>query len=189
MQIKKVLVKLNTLLQSWDLKTRDYVLVDEFAYFLQGYNLNGPEIKGKHLDLYVNPNSLPWQSKKERSIIPPIGSKYMRDYEKFMQSTGYSLDLLVANNEILKAKQIVYRLSDRTSFPIMEARSMTTQFVKRTLLHYSLEDVDKEKILEWLNKLEKIGDIVEGKGDRTFDKTVKSLLQKCRARWTSSNLI
>ncbi|MBU1133253.1 hypothetical protein KKG08_03205 [Patescibacteria group bacterium] len=183
MDINKALLKLHSLLEGWGLDEKDYVLVDEFAYFLQDYNLEGPEIKLKHLDLYVVGEKLPWDIKDERSTIPPNNTPYMRNYEYFMRGTGYSLDLLVANPTIMGSKKVMYKLTDEISFPLMETEAMTQQFVDHTLLHYSLEDVGEHKIKEWFSKLTKLNQLAKDRNDKKLIKLSEELILKVQTHW------
>ena len=183
MSIKGALVKLKKLLQSWGLSEEDYVLVDEFAYLLQGYNLEGPEIKNNHLDLYVFPDNLPWKVRPERSTFPPFDSKYSRQYEEFMKDIGFALDLLVADALILDSDRIHYKLPNSETFPLMELVDMTEQFVHHTLLHYSLEDVGEDKIKEWYKKLRKIQSLAREKQNKKLIDVTDGLAPEALAKW------
>lgn len=180
----KALDKLCILLVNWGLSKRDFVIVDEFAYLLQGYNLKGPELKKRHLDVYVDPRVLPWSLKhQERSVIPPLNSEFMLDYENFMESTGFSLDLLTADPEILKEKKVFYYQARKT-IPLMEVVAMTEQFVRRTLLHYTLDEVGKEKIIEWIKKLERIETLAKSKKEVGLVRLTGKMLPMVRSRWS-----
>lgn len=151
--IDKALQELGALMSDWGLNNDQYVLVDEFAYVLQGYEAIGTEVKTGHLDVYVNPNLLPWKDKNKRSIIPSKESKHMKDWIKFMDKTGYALDILKASRETFDIPTVEYEFAKNRKIKLMRAYEMTNAFVEQTLLHYSLEDVGEEKISEWLEKL------------------------------------
>lgn len=183
MAVENALVELYKLLRKWGLSEENYVLVDEFAYLLQGYNLEGPEIKNKHLDLYVFPGALPWKVKPERSTFPPFDSEYSQQYEKFMKDTSFALDLLVASALILDSDRVNYKLPNGKIFPLMELGDMTDQFVHQTLLHYSLEDVGEAKIKEWHRKLWKINSLANEKQNKQLKDITEVLIPKVLARW------
>lgn len=183
MSIENALVRLNKLLRDWGLNEEDYILVDEFAYLLQGYNIEGPEIKNKHLDLYVFPDSLPWKVSPERSTIPRSNTAYSQQYEKFMKDTGFALDLLVADALIFDSDKINYKLPNNETFPLMELVDMTEQFGYRTILHYSLEDVGEDKIKEWYRKLKKIQSLAREKGNKKLKDVVDDLVLKALVKW------
>jgi len=79
--IEIALLKLHSLLTDvWKIDEVEYVLVDELAYVLQGYEVLGTEMESGHIDVYVNPTVVPWLDKGERSIIPPKDSQQMNDW-------------------------------------------------------------------------------------------------------------
>lgn len=142
-------------------------------------------MKTRHLDTYVDGNKLPWTPKAERSTIPPVNSQYMNQYSKFMQKTGFGLDILVAVPEVLEEKSVNYQLPDRRKVRLMEARAMTRQFFKQTLMHYSLEDVGPEKIKEWIDKLALIGKVAFSKNDKQLARECQEMLAEARKKWVS----
>jgi hypothetical protein len=172
-----------SLFNKWGVDTKNYILVDEFAYVLQGYDVEGTEVESGHLDVYVNPQSLPWAVKEERSIVPPKDSIYMADWTAFMQTTGYGLDMLRAKPEIFEAPSIIHVLPSRNTVQTMRAYEMTEAFVQQTIMHYSLEDVGKEKIIEWVNKLEIIRGAAEKKNDGRLAKLCEDKLVESRKKW------
>lgn len=141
------------LMMSWGLAGNNFVVVDEYAYMLQGYDVRGPEVKTGHLDVYVDPRSVPWLDKGERSIIPPKDGSYMDQWENFMEETGYGLDLLRASPEILVVPVVKHVLPSGNKIRLMRAFEMTNLFVQQTIMRYSLEDVGEEKVREWMSKL------------------------------------
>jgi hypothetical protein len=179
----EALQEIYNLFNKWGLSTKDYVLVDEFAYFLQGYDVKATEVESGHLDVYVNPAPLPWKAKEERNIIPPKDSTCMDDWIGFMQKTGYSLDMLRAKPEILKIPSVNHVLPNGDSIQVMRVYEMTEAFVQQTIMHYSLVDVGKEKILEWMNKLEMIGEVAGKRQDSKLAKLCKDKLAESRCKW------
>ena len=179
----EALEEIYNLFNKWGLSTKDYILVDEFAYVLQGYDVKGTEVESGHLDVYVNPEPLPWEVKKERSVIPPRDSIYMNDWINFMQRTGYSLDMLRAKPEIFKVPSVNHTLPNGNFIQMMRAYEMTEAFVQQTVMHYSLEEVGKEKIVEWVDKLEIIRKAAEKKKDSKLAKLCEDRLVESRKRW------
>jgi hypothetical protein len=179
-KLNSVLPKVVLLMENWGIESKDYILVDEFAYIINGYNVTASEVASNHLDLYINAKSVPWEDKGERSVIPPVNSTYFGQYENFMKKTGFGLDLLSAEEGILQIPSINYHLSNKKFIKVMKAFEMTEAFVKQTIMHYSLEDVGKEKIVEWISKLGVIGNAAERKGD-------KKLVSFCNRKITESN--
>jgi len=181
--INIALEKLYSLFSGWGLRSEDFVLVDEFAYLLQGYEVVATEVANKHLDVYVNPQQLSWKDKGERSIIPPRDSREMDDWIDFMQETGYSLDILRAKGGILQIPSVDYPLPSGSSIRLMKVYEMTETFVEQTLMHYSLSDVGEEKIKEWLAKLNLIQKAAKKKNDEKTAKLCGDKLVLCQERW------
>jgi len=181
--INRTLDKLLSLLEKWDVGEKNCVLVDEFAYVLQGYDVRGPEVKSGHLDLYVNPKVLPWKDKGERSIIPPKDSSYMDDWADFMQETKHGLDMLRAEPEILQIPTVNYKLPSGKTIRLMRAFEMTKAFVKQTIMHYSLEDVGEDKIREWIDKLELIKEAARKKENTRLVEYCQVQLIKAKDKW------
>lgn len=171
------------LLETWGIPPMDYVLVDEFAYLLQGYKVQGTEIESGHIDAYVNPESIPWPDSGERSLIPPRNSDYMKQWASFMEDTGYGLDLLRARPDVLTVPTVDYPLPNGKCIRLMRAYEMTEQFAIRTLMHYSLSDVGTDKVREWHNKLQLIqGAALENSDDRLIELCTRLLVQSSE-RW------
>jgi hypothetical protein len=179
----KTLEELWSLFNKWGLSIKDYVLVDEFAYVLQDYDVKATEVETGHIDVYVNSSILPWKDKGERSIIPPKDSIYMDNWITFMQETGYSLDMLRAIPEILRIPTVDLTLPNGKKIRLMRAFEMTEAFIQQTLMYYSLEDVDKEKIIEWMNKLEIIKSVAEKKNDEKLAEFCDTKLAEVRIKW------
>jgi len=181
--LQKALEKLSSSFNKWGLATKDYVLVDEFAYVLQGYEVKANEVESGHIDVYVNPDVLPWKDKGERSIIPPKDSIYMNGWVDFMQETGYSLDMLRATPAIFQIPTVNFTLPNGSEIKLMRAFEMTEAFVQQTLMHYSLEDVGKEKIIEWINKLKIIKSAAEKKNDKKLAEFCSIKLTETKIKW------
>lgn len=184
-EIEEALINLEKMYQGWGLKSKDWVIVDEMAYVLQGYPVIGEEMKTRHLDTYVDGNKLPWTPKAERSTIPPINSQYMNQYSEFMQRTGFGLDMLVAVPGVLEEKSVNYQLPYRRKVRLMEARAMTRQFFKQTLMRYSIKDVGPEKIKEWVDKLGLIRKAAFHREDTQLADDCQKMLAKARKKWIS----
>jgi len=107
----------------------------------------------------------------------------MDDWINFMQKTGYSLDMLRAGPQILAIPSVVYPLPSGGYIRLMRAYEMTEAFIKFTLMHYSLSDVGKEKIKEWLAKLELIQKAAEKKKDKKTARLCQDKLVECQKRW------
>lgn len=184
-EIEQALVDLQEMFNKWGLTSDDYVLVDEIAYVLQGYEVIGEEMKTRHLDTYININKLPWQTSKERSIIPPADSNFFEDYCGFMKITGFGLDMLATTSDdsILQQPMINYELPSNKTIQLMEVSAMTRQFWQKTLMHYSLEDVGNDKVKEWLAKLELIGGVALKKGETQLATDCQEMLGEARERW------
>lgn len=171
------------LVDKWKLQPKDFVLVDEFAYVLQGYNVRSTEVKSGHLDVYVKPEALPWKASNERSLIPPRGSEYLSQYSDFMEINGYGLDLLSGKPEIFKTPTVNYTLSGDRTLKLMRVQEMTDQFAQQTIMHYSLEDVGAEKIHQWYNKLLLIREVAEQKHDQNLMSICNRWIKQSQARW------
>ena len=181
--VNTALEELVSLLSKWGLGPEDYMLVDEFAYVLQKYDVKATEVESGHLDVYVNPQKLPWKDKKERSIIPPLKGGYMDKWTDFMQETGYSLDMLKAKPKILQIPTVEHRLPNGKSIRLMRVFEMTKAFVQQTLMHYSLEEVGEDKIREWIDKLGIIKEAAEKKKDNKLSELCTRKLIESKKKW------
>lgn len=181
--IDQALRKMLELFDSWGLKTKDWVLVDEFAYRLQGYDVAGPEVKQRHIDVYVNPQACPWPEKKERSIIPPLSGGYFDQWNGYMEQTGYGLDMLRADPAFLNFPKVEYTLTDGRSVQLMRSKEMTKLFVEQTIMKYNLTEVDGKKMMEWINKLKLIRQAALLKGDVDLADFCEEKFKESRSKW------
>lgn len=176
--------KLHSLLVGqWNIPNSSFVIVDEVAYVLQDYDIQGPEIQSGHLDVYIDPLVLSWPDKEERSIIPPKDSGYLSQYSKFMKETGYGLDLLRGNPRIFEVPTVEYPLPSGNIIHLMRAYEMTNAFVRSTIMHYSLKDVDADKIKEWVNKITLIEEAATRKGDQELALLCRNRYQESMNKW------
>lgn len=184
LSIRAALSKLNSLLtRAWKVPQDQFVMVDELAYNLQGYQVNGPEMESGHIDIYVNPASIPWPDKGERSIIPPKNSVQMDEWTDFMITTGYGLDMLRAKPEFFKIPTVSFKTGDGGTISLMRAFEMTNLFIEQTIMHYSLEDVGKDKMKEWISKLSLIEKAALNRGDPKLAKFCQEKLQLSKSKW------
>jgi len=185
-EIEQALTKLEKMFSNWELDSKNWVIVDEMAYVLQGYEVMAEEMKTRHLDAYVDVTKLPWEPRKERSFIPPVTSNFYKNYCDFMETTGFGLDMLTTTPEdtILSQSMVNYELPNGKKIQLMEAKAMTKQFWEKTLMHYSLEEVGPEKVKEWLDKLELIRKVALKKRDTQMAEDCQMMLDKARERWS-----
>ncbi len=181
--IESALNKLHTLFHGWGLATNDYVLVDEFAFVLQGYDVYGTEIEEGHLDVLVNPLSLPWKHSKERSAIPPKFSKWLDEYSSYMSETKYGLDILARKPDFLKLPTEAYSLPSGNIIRLMKPYEMTGLWIDQTLMRYSLEDVGIDKIRQWFNKLGLIKEAAIKKDDKKLEELCYGKITELKERW------
>lgn len=176
---------LKRMYEGWGLGLRDWVVVDEFAYVLQGYEVLGEEVRSCHLDTYVNVAKLVWTASGERSVVPPRGSVYLEGYCNFMTRTGYGLDILATslNDSILCQPMVDYLLSDGGAVQLMEVKVMTEQFWQKTLMHYQKSDVGPEKVREWIAKLGLIERAALRKEDEQLAERCRDMLARAREKW------
>jgi len=184
-EIEQTLVKLEEMFSDWGLNSKDWVVVDEMAYVLQGYEVMAEEMKTRHLDAYVDVTKLPWEPSKERSVIPPVSSKFFENFCEFMETTGFGLDMLATTPEdtILNQPMVNYELPNGKKIQLMEVGAMTEQFWQKTLMHYSLEEVGPEKVKEWFEKLKLIRQVALRKRDTQMAEDCQKMLNKAQKRW------
>ncbi len=187
-EIEHALVSLGEVFGRWGLRATDWIVVDEIAYVLQGYEVIAREMETRHLDVYVDVTKLPWEPSKERSIIPPSDSEYFNEYCRFMKTTGFGLDMLATSpgDTILQQPVVNYVLPNKKSVRLMEAVAMTKQFWQKTLMHYSLEDVGIDKVEEWLAKLRLIQEVAQRKGKSAMAEDCQEMLKQARKRWPAT---
>lgn len=60
-EIEVGLTELINLFDDWRMDPKDWLLIDEFALWLQGIKREGPEICGRNFDVWVDYEKLPWR--------------------------------------------------------------------------------------------------------------------------------
>ena len=183
-EIETALIKVSKIFRRWGPTNQDWVVVDEIAYFLQGYEVMGKEMQTRHLDIYVDTEKLPWHPSVERSIIPPPNSRFFEKYTEFMKDSGFGLDMLKKAPGIFEQPVVLYKLKNGNEVQLMEVGAMTRQFWEKTLMHYSLEDVGEEKVREWLDKLKLIRTAAIKRENRILADDCSRMIVEAQKRWS-----
>ncbi len=180
-ELESVLEKLEKMFNSWNLTINDWVLVDEFAYNLQGYDVIGEEVKTKHIDVLVNKNKWPFKTKESMRTMFWKDEKSYNQYKEFMRETGYKLDILfcdVDDEQEVKTNFILHTLPNSRKIRIKKALEMTSGMYKYTLGRYSEKDVGEKKIKEWKEKYKIILRAAMEKNNTELVKVCKKLIGK-----------
>lgn len=90
MRIQKVLVEVDKLFRRWEIRSDDWIFTANYAAKMLGYDV---EVRKGHLNILVKRNNIPWKLGDELETHPPINSKHGRDYQKFMEVTGFEFDI------------------------------------------------------------------------------------------------
>lgn len=106
----------------WGLAPNNWIIVDEIAYVLQGYEVIAEKMKTRHLDSCVDVAKLSWEPSKERSVIPPAESTHFDHYCQLMEETGFRLDMLVTtpDDTILQQPMVEYELPNGRRVQLIE---------------------------------------------------------------------
>lgn len=116
MTLKKTLSELKKFLAGWGLFMDDWSLFLHYCDILQGYNIKYG--RDNHLHIIIPGNKVPWAFDKrllDYEISIPSGSKYAKDFSRFIKKTGWDFHILVASrslwSKLLNGGMTVYRLN------------------------------------------------------------------------------
>lgn len=85
MWLESTLEKLSVMLLKWGLSNNDWCLVGEYAWQINGYDV---ELRENHLDIFIKSKKLPWRVPEgAESTIPPQDTQEMKEFMKFMVDT------------------------------------------------------------------------------------------------------
>jgi phosphoenolpyruvate synthase/pyruvate phosphate dikinase len=90
MKIEKVLEELGKLLDRWGIKSSDWIFITEYAYRLLGYDV---KVRKGHLNILVKRSKIPWKVGEGLEIHPIRGTKFEKQYKKFINKTGFDFDI------------------------------------------------------------------------------------------------
>src|SRR3989344_6510408 len=120
MKVEKVLAELEMLLRKWGISTSDWILVSQYAYRLLGYKVM---LRRGHLNILVPTARIPWKIQEGLEVHPPRGSKYRKDFERFIIKTGFDFDINLATDSEYKAKEgyyVLYKLPNNKTIRVQK---------------------------------------------------------------------
>jgi len=176
--IKDVLEKVYKLYVGWGLIRDNWVLVDEYAFLLQGYDVKANEVRTRHIDTLIEKESWPWHVYNGFRGIPPIDSKAWREYEEFRKETGHELDFLIGDEEMVRRPRTIYKLPNGKEIWVMKPLEMVKLLYQYALKRLSKIDVGKEKLNEWWEKVKIIKIAAIKKGDEILAEYCRNILKE-----------
>ena len=104
MKLEKTLVELKKVMESWGLDQSDWSLFLHFADILSGYDIL--YARDNHLHVMISIDKIPWKVNKkyiDQEVITPTGSKYEKDFTKFIKKTDWDFHILVGDKNYFKS--------------------------------------------------------------------------------------
>jgi phosphohistidine swiveling domain-containing protein len=180
MRLKRALEKLKELFGKWGLSEDDWVLIADYAFRLQGYNV---KVREGHLNVMINEEKLPWKvslKTKTISIFPPKNSKEAKQYEEWMKTTKFDTDLIPVSSKEMKEilrNSILYTLPNGEKIRVMKPLAMLKK-MEEHLKHCTEEEAGKEKGAYLLEHVEDCRRAAIEKGDEKLTKECERILAK-----------
>ncbi len=187
-EIDGALEHLVSLYEGWGLNPQtDWVLMDEFAMLLQGYNVKGLELATRHLDTFVNTAKLPWTPRdavRSRMTIPPRESPQLQQYSQFMTTTRFGLKIHQAGEEVSEFPCDSHILPSGKAIRLWKPLPFLESFYPDTLLRFTAAEVGPTKIQEWEAKLQLIKEAAVEASDQALAELAEAYIQDWEERKT-----
>ena len=156
------IAELVNLFENWGMDVNDWLLIDEYAMWLQGILIEGPEIDGREFDAFVNVEKLPWKPIEldtfgerimAKHVYPPLKTKIGQRYINFIEKANFGIKVRLGTKEETQLPSSPYSLPDGRMVRLITPEAMVTAFHKDTLMRQTEEDVGLGKLQEWGTKL------------------------------------
>jgi len=176
-ELKRVLVELEKLLQNWRINTSGWILVSQYAYRLLGYDV---KLRKGHLNVLVRKNKIPWKIKEGIEIHPPRKTKYRAEFEKFIDKTGFDFDINLATDKEFTAKEgfyVLYKLPNSTEIRVQKPSGAIKEFEKLLSLS-TKEGLGTERLNKDIFYIKDMILALSKKGEEDTTKLFQRLLKK-----------
>ena len=179
MKLKKVLEKLEKLFGGWGLNLDDWILIANYANWLDGYRV---KLRKGHFNTFININKLPWKARKEGfEISPPKKSKELKEYEKWMKETGFDTGLVPQTQRELRkviesGDTFIYVLPNGQKIRVMNFIGNLKCFDEH--LAYAAKYGGRKRMKRLLGDLKSQMKVAEERGDKIGRKYCQKILRK-----------
>lgn len=179
MKLTRVLEKLEKLFRKWNLGLDDWILIANYANWLDGYRV---KLRKGHFNTFININKLPWQAKKEGFEISPLKkSKELKEYEKWMQETGFDTGLApLTQREIRKTVRtgdtFIYILPNGQKIRVMNFIGNLKSFDEH--LAYAAKYGGRKRMKRLLGDLKSQIEATKERGNKVGKKYCQKILKK-----------
>lgn len=178
MKIEKVLGELEKLFEEWGLSTDDWVLTGPYAFRLQEYKVK-PR-KG-HLNTLINKDKLWWKS-HGIDAFPPRDSKELKQFKKWMKTTGFDTDLIPkTSKEMVNIKRnysLLHTLPNGRTIRLATMEGELKEFEEFVLPQCTSEGLGIEKGKYMLDVVRRFKKAAQSKGDFAAVNLARRILKK-----------
>jgi len=148
MKLENVLENLEELLNKWGVSRKDWILVSQYAYKLLGYEVH---IRKGHFNVLVRREKIPWKIEEGVEIHPPRGTRHRKDFQSFIEETGFDFDINLATEpefRLKKGKYVSYLLPNDKKIRVQKPTGAIKEFEKLLSLStkegFGVERLDKD---------------------------------------------
>lgn len=177
MKVKKVLENLEELLSRWDITSDDWILVSQYAYRLLGYKV---KLRKGHFNILVRRSKIPWKISEGVEIHPLRGSIYRKEFDDFINKTGFDFDINLATDEEFRAKAphyVLYSLPNSKKIRVQKPTGAIKEYEK-LLKHSTKEGFGVERLDKDIFYIKDMIKVLSEKKENSTRKLFQRLLKK-----------
>jgi hypothetical protein len=161
-EIEAGLTQLVKLFDDWKMAPQDWLLIDEFALWLQGIKRVGPEIKDRNFDVWVDFEKLPWRPPEldiygkrimAKHVYPPLKEEIGKQYIDCMSRAHFGVKIRLGTQKDVQSPSTSYPLPEGRSVRLITPEAQIRKFYENTLMRQTETDVGFAKLREWEEKL------------------------------------
>lgn len=190
-EIEIGLTELVKLFDDWRMEPQDYLLIDEFALWIQGIKRVGPEIRDRNFDVWVDYEKLPWKPPElevfgqrimAKHVYPPLNEDIGKRYIDCMTRAQFGVKIRLGTKQDVQSPSASYPLPDGRSIRLITPEAQIAEFFKNTLARQTEVDVGFAKLQEWEEKLLSYGAAAEAMGNEELATKISVMHMETLAR-------
>lgn len=190
-EIEAGLTELVKLFDDWRMAPQDWLLIDEFALWLQGIKTVGPEIKGRNFDVWVDFGKLPWRPPEldiygerimAKHVYPPLKEEIGQQYVDCMSHAQFGIKIRLGTEQDIQSPSTSYPLPDGRSVRLITPEAQIEGFFKNTFMRQTETDVGLAKLREWEEKLLGYRAAAEAMGNESLSGKISFMYTEALAR-------
>lgn len=190
-EIEVGLTELVKLFEDWRMAPRDWLLIDEFALWLQGIKREGPEIRGRNFDVWVDYEKLPWRPPEldiygerimAKHVYPPLRTDIGKRYIDFIHRAQFGAKIRLGTKKDVQLPSVSYTLPGGRNVRLITPDAQIEEFFKNTLARQTETDVGFAKLREWEEKLLGYRAAAEATGNRRLSAKISFMHMKALDR-------